>query len=253
MQISPIFGKHKLLPGEHRFFSTDFFSLGVKRDKEGWLLQHSDSVTNESDESDFSSGDFFQTGKSNSLLILPSLPSKPLVFKGSGLHVSPGQKLVFFLKIPLTIDVFFSKSLPANLLREIPVKRLSDTWFGEPSGGEPAFSLGSEFFLSENEVNPSSFESICPVTIYNNSPGVLKVERLIIRVENMTLYRKDDKILTSLLAIEYKGREVISSAAYHYSKIYHGEKEEVMAKPRSWASKHLLKINFHFIRNFLQT
>lgn len=251
--MNSVFGKHKILAEKHRYVSTGNFSLGVKREKEGWLLWHTDALIENADQFDFSAADYFQTGKSNSLLVLPALPAKPLVFKGSMINVAPDQKLTFFLKIPLNIQVYYSKSHPGNLLREITVTRLSDTWFGDPYSGEPAYLLGSEFFLKLKDVELSQFDAICPVTIYNNSPIVLKVERLIIRVENMTLYKKEDKIVTSLLAIEYKGKEVISSASYHFSKIYHGEKEEVVSQPRSWASKTLLKINFHFIKNFLQT
>ncbi len=253
MKSGQIFGKHKLSDGEQRVFSTDEFLIGVKREKEGWYLSHTGHEKNQLIQPDLSAGDYFQTGKSNSLLIVPALPIKPLVFKGNFIHVAPGQKFSFFLKVPLTIQVFYSKNQPANLLKEIPVSRFSDTWFGDPYSGEPAFLLGSEFFRVAEEASLSLFDALCPVNIFNNSPGVLKVERLIIRVENMTLYNKSGRIVTSLLAIEYKGKEIISSASYHFSKVHHGEKEEVIAKPRSWASKNLLKINFHFIKNILQS
>ena len=246
MGAKPIFGKHQLMPGEHRIFTADNFSLGVKRTKEGWLLL---LISGTENEPDFSEGEYFQTGKSNSLHILPALPEKPLVFKGSKLHVSTGQKLTFFLTIPLSVQIYFSKVQQENLLKEYSVTRLSDSWFGEAFSGEPAFALGEDFYMSPENKKTSSLEAICPVTIYNNSPGVLEVQRLIIRVENMTLYQNEDNIVSSSLLIEYKGKDVISSASYHYSKIFHGEKAEILAKPRNESSKNLLNLNFHFIRN----
>ena len=253
MDTGQIFGKYKLTTGEIRLLAAADFLLGVRREKEGWTISQEVITENEPAHPDFNSGDYFQTGKSNTLLILPALPVKPLVFKGNLLHVGPQQKLSFYLKMPLSVQVFHSKNQPANLLSEIPVKRLSDTWFGDSYSGEPAFLLGTQHFRKASDVNPSSYEAICPVTIFNNSPGVLKVERLIIRVENMTLYNNNGNIITSLLAIEYKGKETISSASYHFSRVHHGEKEDILANPRSWASKNLLKINFHFIRNILQS
>ncbi|MBW6535970.1 MAG: DUF432 domain-containing protein [Mariniphaga sp.] len=250
MPKNPIFGKHQIAPGEHRIFSDENFSIGVKREKEGWIILNMENPTSEKPEDpDFATGEYFQTGKSNSLVIAPSLPVKPLVFKGSKLHVSPGLKLTFFLKIPLTVQLYFSKNQPENLLKEIPVKRLSDTWFGEPFDGEPAFALGNDFFQAPEEINLSPYETICPVTILNNSQGVLEVERLIIRTGNLALYKNENKIVTSQLVIEYKGKDIISSASYHYAKAFHGEKAEMITKPRLISSKHLLKINFHFIRN----
>lgn len=245
-----IFGKHHLNPGEHRFFTCEKFLLGTKREKEGWLILLAEQNSDENQgEPDINQGEYYQTGKSNTLRLLPALPEKPLVFKGSKLHVSPGQRLTFYLKIPLTIQVYFSKIQPENVLKEFPVKRLSDTWFGEPFSGESAFALGNEFFFSIEEMNMTPLDAICPVTIFNNSAGVLEVERLIIRVENLAIYKNENKMITSQLAIEYKGKDTISSANYHYAKAFHGEKAEIITKPRATASKHLLKINFHFIRN----
>ncbi|MEE4285987.1 MAG: DUF432 domain-containing protein [Mariniphaga sp.] len=254
MPKNPIFGKHQIAPGEHHFFSDVNFLIGVKREKEGWILLNIENPAAERPEdTDFSEGEYFQTGKSNSFFIAPAFPEKPLVFKGSKLHVSPGQKLAFFLKIPLAVQVYFSKIQPENLLKEFPVRRLSDTWFGEPFSGEPAFSLGSDFSLTMEKIEPAVFETICPISIYNNSPGVLEVERLIIRVENLAIYRNEGKLITSQVAIEYKGKDSISSASYHYSKNIHGEKAEILLKPRAESSKNLLKINFHFIKNLYKS
>jgi hypothetical protein len=246
MRAKPIFGKHQLVPGEQRVFTSDNFSLGVKRTKEGWVLLYQPDTENGPD---FSEGEYFHTGKSNSLHIIPALPEKPLVFKGSRLHVSTGQKLTFFLTIPLSVQVYFSKVQQENLLKEYSVTRLSDTWFGEVFNGEPAFALGQDFTMSPEEKETTGMEAVCPVVIYNNSPGVLEVQRLIIRCENMTLHQNEGSIITSSLLVEYKGKDVISSASYHYSKIFHGEKPEILARPRNETSRNLLNINFHFIRN----
>lgn len=250
MNAEPIFKKHQIMPGESRIFSSESFSFGAKREKEGWILLYPDYFREGEDTNpDFSQGEYFQTGKSNSLIISPALPEKPLVFKGSQLHVSPGQRLTFFLKIPITVQVYFSKNLPGNFMKELPTRRLSDSWFGEPYEGEPALVLGNEFSRSMYTSGVSSSDAICPVTIHNNSSIVLEVERLIIRAEYLTLYKKEDKMITSQVAIEYKGKEVTSSVSYLFSKLFHGDKGEVLARPRNEPSRNLLKINFHFIKN----
>jgi hypothetical protein len=254
MTEKPIFGKHQLVSGKHILLHTGDFYLGAKRENDGWLLlQFNDSEWNETKTPDFSQADYYLSGKSNKLIISPALPYKPLVFKGARLHVSPGQRLNFYVKIPLTFQIYYSKTEPENLLKEFPVKRLSDTWFGEAFNGEPAFALDSEFFFSMEEIACSASEVICPISIFNNSPGLLEVERLIIRVENLALYRNEQKLISSQVVIEYKGKETISSASYRFSKYIHGEKAEMVTKPRATASKNLLKINFHFIKNLYKT
>ncbi len=249
MAIQPILGKHQISPGEHKLFNTGFFTLGAKRESDGWLLLQIPNSDKKEQTPDFSQADFYQSGKSNHLIIAPSLPAKPLVFKGTRLHVSPSQRLNFYLKIPLTLQVYFSKEQPENLLKELPVQRLNDTWFGDAYNGEPAFALGSEFFLTTEEIACSDFEVICPISIYNDAPGVLEVERLIIRTENMALYKNEGRMITSQVAIEYKGKDVLSSASYHFSKNIQGENAETLVKPRTGISRSLLKINFHFIKN----
>ncbi len=251
MNIDETFKKYKISPG-----NTELIELGSKvllanRTKEGWYLETLTNKleTNTQNKTDFSDMDYFHTGKSNSLIVAPALPPKPLVFKGMKLNVLPNQKLTFFIKIPLLFQVYFSKVVPENLLKEIDYKRLSDTWFGEPDGGEPAFSIGSEFSLDFNGVETEGFEAICPISVKNSTAQILDVQRLILRDENITLYKNGNRIVCSLVQIEYKGSDVISSADYLFSKEFNGEKQEILAKPRNSSGRHPLKINFHFIKN----
>lgn len=251
MDLDHILKKHQVLPGQTKVINIGCVQLMATRKNEGWYLVTADNCP----EDDIFLGkestlnDFFQTGKSNSLIIGPALPAKPLVFKGSGLSVLPNQKITIFLKIPLSFQIYFSKIQPENLLREITYKRLSNTWFGEPDNGEPAFALGEEYYLDLNDIELAGFEAICPVTIQNSSSTILNVQRLIIRDENVTLYKNENKIVTSLVHIEYKGNGDAGTVDYRYSKQYNGEKQEILAKPRNTSGKSLLNLNFHFIKN----
>ena len=255
MNIASILKKHQILAGKTEHFDIGCIRLSATRKIEGWHLLTSDNCPDDDVflTSESSVDDYFQTGKSNSLIIVPAMPAKPLVFKGSGLFVLPGQKITIFLKIPLAFQVYFSKIQPENLLKEITYKRLSDTWFGEPDSGEPAFALGSEFYLNIDEIKITDLEAICPVIIENNSATILNLQRLLIRDENVTLYKNNEKIVTSVVHVEFKGNDVASSVDYRYSKEYNGEKQEVLAKPRNNSGKGLLHMNFHFIRNIYKS
>lgn len=255
MKLNSIYIKHQVLPGNSKTIALENSSLEIKREKEGWFLYMPNENENKeaSKQQNAFQGDYFQTGKSNSLIINPALQAKPLVFKGSNLMVAPQQKLTFFIKTPLILQVFYAKILPENLLKEYPSKRLSDTWFGEPDSGEPAFSIGNEFSLDFDAVETNAVEAVCPVTVYNNSATLLEIQRLIIRVENLALYQIEEKIITSLVKIEYKGKDINSSADIGLSKTFHGEKPHLIGKPRVTDLKNMLKLNFHFIRNIYKT
>jgi len=154
MDLDSILKKHQILPGHTKLIDIGCVQLSATRNNEGWHLITSDNCPHDDIDlnAESSLSDYFQTGKSNSLVIAPALPAKPLVFKGSGLNVLPDNKITFFLKIPLAFQIYFSKIQPENLLKEITYKRLSDTWFGDPDSGEPAFSLGSDYFLDIGEI-----------------------------------------------------------------------------------------------------
>jgi len=255
MDLDLILQKHKILPGETKIIDIGCVQLSATRKNEGWHLITTDNCPHDDVDltTESSLSDYFRTGKSDSLIIAPGLPAKPLVFKGTGLNVLPGQEITFFLKIPLAFQIYFSKIKPENLLKEITYKRLSDTWFGDPDSGEPAFSLGNEYFLDINEIKITDLEAICPVIVHNTSSANLNVQRLIIRDENITLYKNEDKIVTSVVHVEYKGNDVVGEVDYLYSKEYNGENQEVLAKPRNSSGKSLLKLNFHFIKNIYRS
>jgi len=254
MDISELLKKQQILPGNTKIIDIGCIQLSATRKNEGWHLATTDKCPDDNimlnDEATLS--DYFQTGKSNSLIIAPALPAKPLVFKGSGLNVLPEHRITIFLKIPLAFQIYFSKIQPENMLKEISYKRLSNTWFGESDGGEPAFALGSEYFTDINEIVITDLEAICPVTIQNSSGSILNVQRLIIRTENITLYKNEEKIITSLVFVEHKGNDTSGYVDYRYSKIYDGEKPEILAKPRN-ASGGVLNMNFHFIKNIYKS
>jgi len=250
MNVISILGKHQVLPGNSEIIQLACINLHAKRVKQGWYLNTSE-IGKEETNADLrinAENDFFQTGKSNSLIIEPALPAKPMVFKGTMLNVLPGQRLTFFLKIPLSFQIYYSKKLPENLLKEVVHKKLSDTWFGEPDNGEAAFALGKEYFLDFDEIESSECEAICPITVFNNSPKNLTLQRFIIRNDFVSLYKNEDKIVGSEVIIEYKGNDIMSSAEYRYNKIYNGSKNDILSDAHSSSTKSLLKMNFHFIK-----
>ena len=217
--------------------------IRMKREGQGWIINSYQKGDEEPEDIDF-----YQTGGSSSLILSPALQSKPLVFKGSGLSIVPSQKLTFFVKIPMIIQVYNNAKQNENLIKEIVHTRLSDTWFGEPDNGEAAFLLGSEFYLKTEKMEIKKHEAVCPIQVFNHSDKLLELQRLILRVENMTLYTVKQNVFTSLVKIEYKGKDNISAVSYGVSKAYHGEKPHIICKPRS-DNESQLKINFHFIRN----
>ena len=243
MEIGNVFRKYQLKSGMSELLEFNALSIRFRRNGQGWEIYPFNKHEEEPE-----TGEFFQTGVSDSLFLVPALQSKPLVFKGKGLSVLPRARFNFYLKIPLVFQFYHSRKSDENLITEIASARLSDTWFGESQSGEPAYALGSEYELERENLNPEFYEAICPVSVINNSDKKMELERMIIRVENLTLYQKGDQLLTSLVKLDYKGKETISEASYVSSKAIHGERPQVLAKARN-EGKMPIKVNFHFIKN----
>lgn len=251
MEKNSLYKKRQVQPGESELIACGNFVMGIRRENEGWWVKIFEEITDpkEVNADEISTGEYYHSGKSNTFLIAPALQHKPLVFKGNRIIIAPGQRMNFFIKIPLIFQLYFSKIQPENLLKEIPSQRLSDTWFGEPDNGVAAQSLGSEYFLSLSECGDSEFEAICPLNIFNNWDQPLELQRLIIKTEFLSLYKNAGRIVTSVVKLEYKGSDLVSGVRYGVSKQYHGENPETVAKARNEDHKSLLKTNFHFIRN----
>lgn len=251
MNKSSLYKKRQLQPGESELVDCGSFVLGIQREKEGWFVKvfEDTGTSKEIDTSEISSGEYYQSGKSNTFLLAPALQAKPVVFKGNQIIIAPNQRMNIFVKIPLIFQLYFTKIQEENLLKEIPYKRLSDTWFGEPDNGVAAFSLGNEYCLSFDDFEGSEYEAICPLNIFNNWNQSLELQRMVIKTEHLSLIRNENKIVTSLVKLEYKGQTPTSAVNFGMSKQFHGDSPEILAKPRNEDRKSLLRTNFHFIRN----
>lgn len=235
--------------------------LQVRRIMMGWGFQSEEiwpaneevQVINDDSIFQVSESDLFQTGKSDDLIIVPALPIKPVVLKNSGMRILPGQSMRFFVKIPLCLQFYYDSVAPDRFITEFSLYRLSDTWFGELDEGEPALALGNYYQKDAGLLDLKPWEAICPVNITNQSATLLEVQRFIIRTENLVLVNSNNRLMTSLTDIEYKGREQISNATYHLSKAVHGENYTRVAPARNSGAKAPLKINFHFIKNIYQS
>ncbi|WP_423126596.1 DUF432 domain-containing protein [Gaoshiqia sp. Z1-71] len=256
-----IWGKYEGKPGRFFKFKGGFTEIQVKRFAGGWMFKENRTETaHDTFSADISEegealleAQIYQTGRSEILFAQPALPKKPVVFRNNKpMIVSPMQSIRLFLSVPVNIQFYFSQPKNENLMCEFSTFRLSDTWFGEPDGGEPAFSIGSRFALQGDQLQKEYYDAVCPVHIQNNSNQALDLQRLIIHVENLNTYQKSNQLVTDLVTIEFKGQDMISSLQFSTEKGLHGESPLLISKARMATSKNILGQSFHFIKNFTQ-
>lgn len=254
--------KYEFAVNQTLHFKAGFADVEVKHITNGWLIKSRvpDQPYNDLhvDETDGFEDDLdlfhFQTGKSHELFVVPALPHKAVVFRNNNnIKISAGESANLFLQIPLTIQFYFQEVKEENRMFEIPMQRLSDTWFGEADNGEPAFSIGNNYELQFAEIKLLPWEAISSVEIINNTTGVFDLQRLILRVEDFSLYMKNKQLLTNHVSIEFKGPEHAGSVNLSVRKEIHGQKPLQLAKPRNAIGKNLLRKSFYFIKNIYQS
>ena len=257
----PIWGRYELKNGMALEFTGGQASVIIKRLTNGWMVSKteqadiSDKLLFEANDSFSHKGDeaIFQTGRSDILHVLPALPVKPVVLRNyETIKISPKQTITLYLSIPVNVQFYYSQIDQHHLMTESELQKLSDTWFGETDTGEPAFSLGQRFSLRPENLQVRKHEALCPVKINNISNLLLELERLIIRVENLSVYLKNDQLITSKVSIDYKGSDQISNLHFSTDKTLHGEHPTLIAKPRNTVSTTILGKSFHFIKHLTQ-
>lgn len=253
--------KYTFAVNQTRHFKIGFTEVFIKHITNGWLIkskrtdaEHPElEVDDISDFEDDQDVVHFHTGKSHDLIVVPALPVKSVVFRNNkNLKITAGEATNLFLRIPVNLQFYFHEVKEENRMLDLPTKILSDTWFGDIDGGEPAFSIGSNYDKSFGEVKAKDWEAILSVEIINNTTGILDLQRLILHVEEFHVFLKTKQLLTNYASIEFKGQEQAGSVNLSIRKEIHGEKPVQLAKPRNSDTHNLLRRSFFFIKNIYQ-
>ncbi|MBD3646782.1 MAG: hypothetical protein HUJ31_04865, partial [Pseudomonadales bacterium] len=131
------------------------------------------------------------------------LATRPVVARpNQPVHLPPGQKTTLYVGTSLWLCL---KRGDTTLL-DIPVGRLSDTWFGPNTRrGELCFACQTHARLSMDGVAANPWKAITPVTVRNESPDALMLDRINLPVPNLALYRGKDRYWTSGIKITQRG------------------------------------------------
>jgi len=256
-----IWGKHDGKAEQLMHFEGGYCSLAMKYLSGGWIIKQEKrtelaaelSFYQDTEDKRLSDAQIYQTGRSSGLYILPAMPPKPVVFRSNKkISIRQHQTLRIYLAVPLYIQLYYQQIENDNLLCEFETERLSDTWFGEPDSGTPAFTVGSRFALQSNDLEVNHHEVIVPVNIHNNSPQLLDLQRLLVRVDLMNLYLVNNSLTSDLGTIEFKGQGQTGQLTFTTDKAIHGATPRQIAKARVASNRNILGHSFHFIKQITQ-
>jgi len=142
------------------------------------------------------------------LKVLPAFPDRALVVKPEHpFTLMRHARARVYMRVPLWVRVEAVEESRgvSTLLTEIPTERLSDTWWGDFQDGELAYWLTTK---ARRELRSELFEPwlvMSTLQLENHSDGALRVEKLVLRVEHLSIYEKDGLLWAEEVRVEYRG------------------------------------------------
>ncbi len=149
---------------------------------------------------------YLYPGAAGRLTLTPLLADRPVVIRPRQLVYLPsGQQTTMYLSTPVTIRIDVDE--PPVTLRELPMLRLSDTWFGPSTReGELCYSGRTTGRHELADIPRRVHRAVTPLTIRNNASTVLPLEKISLPVPVLSIYGADDgQLWTQGLVMERGG------------------------------------------------
>lgn len=131
------------------------------------------------------------------LRITPKMANRSLVTRPwDVLQILPGEEATLFVGAPLWLELSLSDEKEHSI--EIPIRNLSDTWFGpSPRRGELCYDSRTHGFTERSQLVNRPYRALVPVRIQNLEDSLLRLERMNLPVPFLDLYRDAENMFWS--------------------------------------------------------
>ncbi len=195
----PWWGDYEAEVGETSGWEIGPLHFWLQRDANEWKLAHQwDDDDERADwqltrpaswpEDEMPTERFAASGTREPVSLRPLPADRSVVARPrSPFQVLPGQRTRIFLSSPLWVEIRVGPD--ATPLRELPAKRLSDTWFGPTTRvGELSYALKTSARTDLDGMPRAAYRFLTPVVIENRASDALVVERLNLPVPFLAIY-----------------------------------------------------------------
>ncbi len=149
-------------------------------------------------------GERFMLSAGDRLVLAPLLADRPVVIRPrTPLFLLPGAETTMYLSTPLYLRVQVGEKAP-TVLRELPMLRLSDTWFGPTTReGEICYAGKTHARHSLDELPRRVHRAVTAVRIANHAPNALPLERLSLPVPMLSIFGgADGRLWTQAVSLQ---------------------------------------------------
>ena len=208
-----------LTPGSCRNINIGPLSLYIQRQAQQWLLAFERHDTPAGEDRPLSQSIaqmpahikaeryMFQQSPA-AFCLTPVLLERPVVAKTlQPLHIPPGENTTLYISSPVSVRLALQQ--PEQLLQEIAISRLSDTWFGPSTQiGELCYADKTHARQSRDELPLRPHRAITPVTVHNNSKQMLSLSKISIPVPYLAVYSaQNGNLWTDPISLQHESAD----------------------------------------------
>jgi len=179
---------------------------------------------------------------SNNIQIAPGQPDLPIMIKSKRyLYIMPGNSITYYIKIPVYIHINSMQKNNSLNLFSINSKKISKTWFGDPTSKKGILSYSSEAILEKDllKIDYNYGMIICPLKIINKSNNKFNFSALNIQTQFLSVYEMNDFLMSETIVYNIKKNSKIDINIKNNS--FNKKDSTLLSKPREKFNKNMLE------------
>ncbi len=161
--------------------------------------------------------------------------------------LSPGATVKVFTRIPVWVGIF-AHDPRKHKLTETPTVMLSKTWYGDFTDGVMCYWIATAARREISKDVLNDYTAVASLHIRNESETDLKIEKLSIRVDRLSLYDSEGFLWTDEMDIRYHGEDQHSEITMSGKAPKELKNPKLVTSPRDPVKKSFAERTFRIIK-----
>ncbi len=184
------------------------------------------------------------------IVTFPAYLDLPVLLKfETPVEIGPKNRKVFFLSLPLQIEILVKTQREEMKIDQITPPSLKKAWYGQPDQGDLSYYFLSPVYYSFEKAERRTGEAILPVRVRNLDGETHTLEKLMVDSYQLSLYEKNETLVTEVIEVVFLDGE----AEIDYTdEAPFDDAREIVKGEESAKRKGLSKITRRRLKKFTQ-
>jgi hypothetical protein len=188
------------------------------------------------------------TRKDSVIEVWPLMPDLQVIVRPEyPFSLAPGAAVKVFTRIPVWVGVF-AHDPRKHKLTETPTVQLSKTWYGDFTDGVMCYWIGTTARREVSQDVLNDYTAVASLNIKNESDTDLKIEKLSIRVDRLSLFESEGFLWTDEMDIRYHGEDQHSEITMNGKAPKDLQHPKLITSPRDPLKKSFAERTFRIIK-----